>query len=389
MSSSFSSCLTVLRILVAVGIAASQAFAATFSQPDAKHCPSLFTWTDTCNVYVLRDGDAALLINLGNGSVLDHLADIGVRRVEWVLFTDHHREQSQGASKLGPWRERGAKVAAPEAERALFESPLDFRKMNVNLGDAFTIHGASFVRPPIQAIPLDRTFATHDTFTWRGREFACVDTRGSSPGGMTYRLRENGLVLAFSGDVMLDGARMHTWFDTEWDYGFAVGIQALRKSVAWLTESDIAWLLPSHGPAARAPLKQLHQYAAKLERLEKVYLRGYDPEGGSVAYQDKVSKPTVVSNVWHILHSPHCCGRREDWSATHRFRHHPRPSAPGRTLRRHSRSSAGQAVRPWSSKTPRGNRAYFSPLHLPRPHARSTETHLLSPPMNRGVIKSG
>ena len=62
-------------------------------------------WTDTCNIYVIRDGDAALLIDLGDGSVLDQLETIGVRRVEWVLFT----------------------------------------------------------------IPLDRTFGTNDTFAWRGR----------------------------------------------------------------------------------------------------------------------------------------------------------------------------------------------------------------------------
>ena len=219
------------RILVSVCLwlvlaGSGRLAAAGFSQPDARGQPDLFVWTDTCNVYVLRDGAAALLINLGDGSVLDHLADIGVKHVEWVLFTDHHREQCQGASKLGQWREHGTKVAAPEAERALFERPLDFRKMNVSLRDAFTIHGSSFVRPPIQPIPLDRTFATNDTFVWRRREFACLDTRGTSPGGMTYRLGENGRALVFSGDVMLDGAKMHTWFDTEWDYGFAAGIQA-------------------------------------------------------------------------------------------------------------------------------------------------------------------
>ena len=292
-----------LRVLGILSIAATPAFAASFSRPTAKNAPDLFAWTDTCNVYVLRDGDAALLINLGDGSVLEHFSEVGVKRVEWVLFTDHHREQCQGASKLGPWRERGTRVAAPEAERALFERPLEFRKMNVSLGDAFTIHGASFVRPPIQPIPLDRTFATNDTFVWRGREFRCMDTRGASPGGMTYRLRENGQTFAFSGDVMLDGGKMHTWFDTEWDYGFAAGIQALRKSVAPLTDSDITWLLPSHGPAMREPKAQLQTFAARLERLEKLYLRGYDPEHGSVAYQDKVSKPTVVSNVWQV--SPH------------------------------------------------------------------------------------
>ncbi len=248
-----------------------------------------------------------------------------MKKVEWVLFTDHHREQNQGASNLAPWRERGTKVAAPAAERALFERPLDFRKMNVSLGDAFTIHGASFVRPPIHPIPLDRAFATNDTLVWRGREIACLDTRGSSPGGMTYLLSssrgneahfptgaKSGQILltsaatrsiAFSGDVMLDGAKMHTWFDTEWDYGFAVGIKALRQSVARLADMDLAQLLPSHGPPVREPTKQLRTFAGKLERLEKLYVRGYDPEGGSVAYQDKVSKPTVVSNVWQV--SPH------------------------------------------------------------------------------------
>src|SRR4051812_34900098 len=90
--------------------------AAGFSNRLGRAAPDLLSWTDTCNVYVLRDGDAALLIDLGDGSVLDHLRDIGVTRVEWVLFTHHHREQCQGAAKLGPWRERGTKLAAPDAE---------------------------------------------------------------------------------------------------------------------------------------------------------------------------------------------------------------------------------------------------------------------------------
>ena len=87
--------------------------------------PNLFVWTDTCNVYVLKDGDAALLIDLGDGSVLDHLAEIGVKRVEWVLFTHHHREQCQGFARLQEWKPQ---IAGPEAERALFEEPTKFRR---------------------------------------------------------------------------------------------------------------------------------------------------------------------------------------------------------------------------------------------------------------------
>ena len=289
------------RILVLVATLASvSAFAARLAPVDPKHEPDLFVWTDTCNVYVLRDGDAALLIDLGDGSVLDHLKELGVKRVEWVLFTHHHREQCQGAPRLNG---SGARVAGPEAERGLFEKPADFRKMKVSLGDKFTIHGSSYVRPPIQPVVLDRAFKTNDTFAWHGREFLCLDTRGNSPGGMSYLLKQDRRWLGFIGDVMLEGAKMHTWFDTEWDYGFAAGIQALRQSVTQLAEADLAWLLPSHGPMVTHPQEVLTTYEKKLERLEKLYLRGYGVEGASAAYQDKVSKPTVVSNVVQVL--PH------------------------------------------------------------------------------------
>jgi glyoxylase-like metal-dependent hydrolase (beta-lactamase superfamily II) len=261
---------------------------------------NLFVWSDTCNVYIVRDGKAALLIDLGDGSVLDRLSEIGVSRVEWVLFTDHHREHCQGAARLSGL---GAKVAAPEAERALFERPADFRKMDVSLGDPFTIHGASYVRPPVHAIPLDRAFGTNETFTWHGRVFQCRDTRGHSPGGMSYLLEAPGGLVAFSGDVMLDGARMHTWFDTEWDYGFAAGIQALRKSVASLAALPLLALLPAHGPPMLQPRTTLDEFGGKLRRLEPLYVRGYGVEVASVAYQDKVSTPTVVSNVWRV--TPH------------------------------------------------------------------------------------
>ncbi len=271
-----------------------------FVQPDAKAHPDLFVWSDTCNVYVLRDGEAALLIDLGNGSVLDHLNEIGIRRVEWVLFTHHHREQCQGASRLKGW---GAKLAAPDGESRLFQQPADFRKMKVRLGDPMTIHGSSYVRPPIQPIPLDRTFKPDDTLPWHGLEILCLATPGNSPAGMSYQLELNGRRLTFSGDVMLDGAKIHTWFDTEWDYGFAAGIHALQKSVAILAQSDPVWLLPSHGPVARDPKPQLRQYAEKLQRMEKLYLRGYGVEGASNAYQDNVSKPTAIKDVAQV--SPH------------------------------------------------------------------------------------
>ncbi len=268
---------------------------------EAPGFPDLFEWSDWCNVYAIRDGDAALLINFGDGSGIEHLTDIGVKQVEWVLFTDHHREECQGAVNLS---EKGIKTAAPEAERSLFERPATYRQMKPRLGDGFTVHGASYVRPPIRPIPIDRVFSRMDTFSWRGHEVLCVDTRGNSPGGMSYLLRSPyGSWIAFTGDLMRDGARMNTYFDTEWDYSFAAGIYALGNSASQIAGYRPKLLLPSHGAVVSDAAKQLAVYEQKLRGLAAAVVRGYDIFRFAEAGQDRVSTPTAVPFVWQI--TPH------------------------------------------------------------------------------------
>ena len=274
--------------------------AMTFRQPDAKSQPNLFVWTDTCNVYVLRDGDVALLIDLGDGSVLDHLAEIGVKQVEWVLFTHHHREQCQGIDRVD---RRLTQLAAPKAEQALFEQPTEFRKWFPKLDDKFSVYGASYVRPPRKPIPLDQALDPGQTFTWRGREMQCLDTPGHSPGSMTYVMRHNGRAVAFTGGVIHDGAKMSTWFDTEWDYGFAKGIDTLVKSVELLIEQKLDLALPSQGPAISNPQSQLDAYRQKLVAFRQSYVRGYPVFDSTEKDRDSLSKPTVVPLISQV--TPH------------------------------------------------------------------------------------
>src|SRR3954471_4059627 len=268
--------------------------------PFTQLTPDTFLWSDTCNVYVIRDGDTALLIDLGDGSVLGALGEIGVTKVEWVLFTHHHREQCQGAAKLAG---SGAKVAVGEAERAFFEEPLSFRKMRPPLADAHTVHGASYVRPPIAPIAVDQAFAKMDDFTWRGREFVCVQTGGHSPGQMAYLLRVDGQWVAFTGDLMLDGAKLHTWYDSEFDYGFAKGLYELANNAAQIAGYAPALLLPSHGPVVKDAPAQLDAYVTKLRRLGELYVRGYEIMRFANCDQDNVSRPTAVPHLWQV--TPH------------------------------------------------------------------------------------
>jgi glyoxylase-like metal-dependent hydrolase (beta-lactamase superfamily II) len=259
--------------------------------------PNIYRWADTCNVYVLREGDKALLIDLGDGSVLDKLGEIGVKTVEWVLFTHHHREQCQGGTRLA---KLGAKVAASAVEKPIFEQPLSYRKMRPTLGDAYTVHGASYVRPPIAPIAIDHAFKRMDEFAWRGREFVCAHTGGHSPGHMAYLTRVDGQWLAFAGDLMTHDARMHTWFDSEFDYGFAKGLHELANNAAYIAGYDPRPLLPAHGPIVRDGKEQLDHYVRKLRKLGRLYVRGYEIFQFANCDQDTISRPTAVPHLWRI-----------------------------------------------------------------------------------------
>ena len=272
--------------------------------PFTEVAPGVLVWPNTCNTYVVRDGDVALVVDLGDGSVLDALAGIGVTTVEWVLYTHHHREQCQGHGLLATHATcRGVRVAGPAAERELFETPLAFRQAEPKLSDRFTVHGASYVRPPIRPVRLDRAFEKMDTFAWRGREFWCAETAGNSPGGMSYLLRDGNRWLGYTGDVMLDGAVLHTWYDTEADYGFCKGIYTLATAAAYLEGFAPLAMLPAHGPPIPEAAPQLAAFQQKLRRLEKVLKRGWECFTFAGCDQDRVSRPTVVPHLWQV--SPH------------------------------------------------------------------------------------
>lgn len=275
--------------------------AATKIQPASAQWPNVFVGRDTCNTYLLRDGDAAILFNLGDGSVLDHLQDIGVKHIEWVVFTDHHREQCQGMG----WIDRSVtKVAAPQAEQALFETPLAFRKWRPTLGDAYTVHGASYVRPPAQGIKIDRLLAPDEVFTWRGHEITCVSTPGHSPGGMCYLLKKDGKTCAFTGGIMHDGARMTNWYDSEWDYGFAKGLDALTLSVKHLMEFKPTVAFPAHGPVIDKADDQLATYHHKLVEFRPDYVRGYPVN--NLTQRPKADPHTKATKIPQIVQvTPH------------------------------------------------------------------------------------
>ena len=262
----------------------------------------IYLWTDTCNVYILKSGDNALLIDFGDGTVLDALDKIGIKKIDWILFTHHHREQCQGIGKVN-FSNYTPKIALPEKERGFFEEPLKFRKMKVSLNDPYTVYGSSYLRVPLLPIKTDKTLNDGDTFQWQEYQIKCVLTPGNSPGAMTYLIKsKSDGVIAFSGDLILNGALMHNWYDSEWDYGFGAGIRTLIDSVQKLIDLNPDLILPSHSEIIKDPSRQLLKYKDKLKQTELLYLRGYDVSNAA-PFQDKVSKPTSIQNIASV--TPH------------------------------------------------------------------------------------
>jgi glyoxylase-like metal-dependent hydrolase (beta-lactamase superfamily II) len=78
----------------------------------------LYRFQDTCNVYVIRGGADATLVDFGSGAVLDTLSAWGVHVAD-VLLTHHHRDQAQGLARAV---EMGARIWVPHTEQDLFHS---------------------------------------------------------------------------------------------------------------------------------------------------------------------------------------------------------------------------------------------------------------------------
>ena len=78
----------------------------------------LYVHHGAINVGILREGPRALLIDYGEGDVRETLDALGVRQVETVLLTHHHRDQASG---LGPPVASGTRVCVPALERAWVE----------------------------------------------------------------------------------------------------------------------------------------------------------------------------------------------------------------------------------------------------------------------------
>ena len=246
--------LQVTLVMLTIGAAV----AAPASQFE-KISDSLYLYRDTCNVYVLKSGDEALLIDFGAGHVMEHLPEIGVDKVSWVLHTHYHRDQCQGDDALAGL---GVKVAVPAGHRRRFEDVAGIWKEQMWIG-AYSSKPDFF--EPTRNVKVDRAIEPGDSFELAGIHFETLANVGPTEiPGLTYLVEIDGKRVAFTGDLIHSPGKIWNFHDLQWRYISSPGPLAAIKSLEAVKAASPDLLLPSHGIVMHDPAPAIDKTIANL-----------------------------------------------------------------------------------------------------------------------------
>jgi glyoxylase-like metal-dependent hydrolase (beta-lactamase superfamily II) len=223
--------------------------------------PNVVRFTDTVNVYLLRSGDEAILIDFGSGDVLDHLLEFGVTRVTDVLLTHYHRDVTQG---LGRAHDAGIRIWAPPTERDLVER-VDEHWQARPLDNVYDLREDRFAL--LEPVPLSGIVDEYRTRRFGAFDVLALPTPGHTPGSVSYFVNIDRRRLAFTGDLIASPGKVWSLAATQWTYTGIEGLGATILSGLGVLEQSPERLLPAHGEPiddARAAIELLN---GRLQQL--------------------------------------------------------------------------------------------------------------------------
>jgi glyoxylase-like metal-dependent hydrolase (beta-lactamase superfamily II) len=197
-----------------------------------------------CHIYLVHDGDEAVLIDAGAGKFEDDvnyiLANIendgfSLKTVKRFLLTHAHADHSGGGKALKEKLECEA-VSGIETkgfvEKGLeHELGLDFAKRSGFYGDDYKF----------KPFKIDTVIKDGDTITVGNTTIKAILTPGHSTDSMSYLLEKAGNRVLFTGDVVNHGGRM-VLLNCE---GF--DLKMYRENIKKLSNLNIDMLYPGHG----------------------------------------------------------------------------------------------------------------------------------------------
>lgn len=260
----------------------------------------LYQHTDTCHVYILKTGNEAVLIDFGNGAVLDELASIGVDTVVAILMTHHHRDQGQG---LPLAVEQNIPIYVPHMEQHLFHS-VDSHWQARTVMNNYDMRQDRFSL--LASVPVKDTLRDYADYHFAGYDFAVIPTPGHTQGAISLKTLVDGQQMIFCGDLIAGQGKIWSLSATQWSYNGAEGVAASIPSLTLVKEQLPDMLLPSHGNIMKNPIEAID---ATIERLwHLLQLRGTNKrlfEFMDSAYREitpnLLFNQTSMSNAYVVL----------------------------------------------------------------------------------------
>jgi glyoxylase-like metal-dependent hydrolase (beta-lactamase superfamily II) len=231
------------------------------SAPAAEVAPGVARFRDTCNVYVLRAGRDAVLVDFGAGAVLDHLDELGVDRVTDVLLTHHHRDQLQGLARASA---ADIRIWAPPFEAHLI-ADADVHWQERQIENDYDLRQDRFSL--LESVPVTGTVAEYRTRRYGEVEVFTLPTPGHTPGSVSYLVDLDGRRLAFTGDLLYAPGKVWSLAATQWTYSGVEGQRATIFSSLMLGDRTPDVLLPSHGEPMEDATEALSLTRSRMQEL--------------------------------------------------------------------------------------------------------------------------
>lgn len=223
--------------------------------------PDLFLFPDACNVYLLRTGDRAVVVDAGTGAWATHLDELGdglgIRHIDGIVLTHADRDQCCALYREPlPEALRGVFLLAPAGDAQRLRDPLAFWQTYQTRGcpDGYAA--------PLLPIQPDAVIGADSERVVGGVRFCAVATPGHTRRALSYVVDWHSKQLVFCGDAAHEGGTLTGLFQLEWDHWTPEGALAAWYGLERLAGNRIDRLLPSHGQPVRGG-------AAVLRRLQK------------------------------------------------------------------------------------------------------------------------